>query len=247
MNQMNQMPPAASKSLSTRWDGMRMRLNTWLRGQDLESIGVSPWPALVRRGAGTPPSPPSPHPSPARLGRAGVRELVEPRLRELVADVLGVGPMELTSSISLIDDLAADSLDFLEVAIAAEDAFGITVPARALAPVRTYGDLVELVCALVAIRPAPPLPTHVRARIQAACGTAILERAGTITPYLLQTIAEDACHAGRGARVDIVCPDDTAAERVDSLGRLFAPLQDRGIDVYIGGRGPETTPATATH
>ena len=41
-------------------------------------------------------------------------ELVEPRVRRVVAEHLGVNPEELTRDVSLTDDLAADSLDLLE-------------------------------------------------------------------------------------------------------------------------------------
>src|SRR5689334_20109880 len=72
-------------------------------------------------------------------------EHVEPRVRGLVADHLGVDGEELTADVSLIEDLAADSLDILELALAIESRFGIAVPETAIDTVRTYGDLVDLV------------------------------------------------------------------------------------------------------
>ena len=70
-------------------------------------------------------------------------EVTEPRLRCLVADNLGVGVEELAPEVSLTDDLAADSLGLLNVALALEAEFGIVVPDRMLERVRTYGDLVH--------------------------------------------------------------------------------------------------------
>src|SRR5947207_4234426 len=67
---------------------------------------------------------------------------VEPRLRRVVADNLGVALEDLTPEVSLTDDLAADSLDLLELALALEEELGFTVPERVLSDVRTYGDLV---------------------------------------------------------------------------------------------------------
>src|SRR5436309_15647473 len=75
-------------------------------------------------------------------------ESAEPRIRRLVADYLGVSADELTPEVSLTDDLAADSLDLVDLALALEGEFGIEVPARAVDEVRTYGDLVETAVAL---------------------------------------------------------------------------------------------------
>jgi hypothetical protein len=45
---------------------------------------------------------------------------VEPRVRRVVADNLGV-TLDLTAEVSLTDDLAADSLDVLELALVLEE------------------------------------------------------------------------------------------------------------------------------
>ena len=44
-------------------------------------------------------------------------ELVEPRVRGLVAEHLGVDSDELSSDVSLVDELAVDSLDIVELAL----------------------------------------------------------------------------------------------------------------------------------
>ena len=55
---------------------------------------------------------------------------VESRVRQVVAEQLGIGTEELTPEVSLTEDLAADSLDLLEVSLALEQELGITVPVR---------------------------------------------------------------------------------------------------------------------
>src|SRR5215475_9077220 len=65
-------------------------------------------------------------------------------LRALVADCLAVDAAHLEPAVSLRDDLAADSLDFADIAVALEHDIGIVVPPSLLARVRTYGDLVAL-------------------------------------------------------------------------------------------------------
>lgn len=132
-------------------EGVRSGLASWLRGRAA--------PAWTRRGEGTPPKPPPPRPFfiPPRLGSAGRRELVEQRLRGLVAD-----------------DLAADSLDLLEIAIAAEEEFGIVIRERNLAAVRTYGDLLAEVSRLVPDERPQELPDAVWARVVSLEGAAAL-------------------------------------------------------------------------
>src|SRR5437870_13850151 len=97
-------------------------------------------------------------------------ELVEPHVRCLVADHLGVGPEDLAPEVSLSDDLAADSLDLVELALVLEGEFGITVPEAVLEWVRTYGQLVGTVEALVRQREAAAVQastdgTPVRVRV----------------------------------------------------------------------------------
>src|SRR5438094_476034 len=81
-------------------------------------------------------------------------EFAEPRIRRLVADYLGVSLDVLTPEVSLTDDLAADSLDLVELALALEGEFGIEVPERTIDEVRTYGDLVATAAALTQGRQA---------------------------------------------------------------------------------------------
>ena len=112
---------------------------------------------------------------PAGLGRWGTDEFVEPHVRRLVAEHLGVGVEELVSEVSLRDDLAADSLDLVELALALEGEFAIVVPERILDEVRTFGDLVCATGLLIRARSeaeaygAEPAP-HVLARIVPAAG-----------------------------------------------------------------------------
>ena len=77
---------------------------------------------------------------------------MEPAVRRLVADHLGVGLEVLVSNVSLREDLAADSLDLVDLAMRIEAEFAIAVPDRVLDRVRTYGDLVKTTGRLVRSR-----------------------------------------------------------------------------------------------
>ena len=82
-----------------------------------------------------------------------MHDLVEPRVRRVVAEHLGVGLDELDAEVSLRDDLAADSLDLVSLGLMLEDEFAILVPERLLDEVRTFGDLVRATAFLFS--PAP--------------------------------------------------------------------------------------------
>ncbi len=147
-------------------------------------------------------------------------DLVEPRVRHVVADHLGVDSDELRPEISLVDDLAADSLDLVEVAMALENELGIELSERLLQRVRTYADLVEATVQLAQRRGRrEPIradgQTIVRAEIvPAGQGDAVLARSGRLTPYIVETIAEDALRGGCGARLDITAAAGTSDERL---------------------------------
>jgi acyl carrier protein len=79
-------------------------------------------------------------------------ECVEPHVRRLVAEHLGVGAEKLVPHVSLREDLAADSLDLVGLAIALEGEFAIVVSERILDRVRTFGDLVGATGLLVRAR-----------------------------------------------------------------------------------------------
>lgn len=156
---------------------------------------------------------------------------VELRVRPVVADVLGVAPDALDPSVSLVDDLAADSLDLAELAVALEATFGVPFDDAALDEVRTYGDLVATVAR--AGRDLPlPAELVIRAAIVAPGGDRRrpVRHAGPFTPYAAQALADEALHAGRGTRLD-VCVRPASA--IDAVSTRLAWLRDRGIDVVV--------------
>jgi acyl carrier protein len=164
----------------------------------------------------------------------------ELRVRRVVADSLGVGLEELLGDVSLRDDLAADSLDLVELALALETKFGISVPERVLDWVRSYGDLVEVTVDLIRARRAAESrsaeePTRFVARVVPSEGRSggILERGGWLTPYNVETIAEDALRAGRGARLEVTVAASTEDTGLARVRDDFACLGEREILVTV--------------
>jgi len=168
-----------------------------------------------------------------------MRAPLEPNMRHLVAERLGVGVEELVSEVSLRDDLAADSLDLVDLAMALEAAFAIVVPQRILDRVRSYGDLVLATDRLIWARcdaeaHGAEAPTRVWARIAPGVGRpgGTRERTGWLTPYTAETITEDAVRAGRGSRLNVT----VAGSVTGGLARVrhqFARLARRGVRVTV--------------
>jgi acyl carrier protein len=165
---------------------------------------------------------------------------VEPRVRRVVAEHLGVNIEEITPEVSLTDDLAADSLDLLELALALEAELGIVVSESALERVRTYDDLRTTVHALLHQRHeaggrAAVAPLEASARVVSSRGETggEIQRAGVLTPYTAETIAEDALRAGRGARLEVAVPPDTSDAALAELQHEFAWLGARGVQVSV--------------
>ena len=181
---------------------------------------------------------------PAGLGTWGTDEFVEPHVRRLVAESLGVGVEELVAHVSLRDDLAADSLDLVELALALEREFAIEVPERILDGVRTFGDLVRATGLLIHARceaegrGGEPVP-RMRARIVTAAGasTGTREWAGWLTPYAAETIGEEAVRAGPGARLELTVTANTG-EGLVRAEHQFVRLGKRGVLVSVQ-RGSE--------
>lgn len=170
-------------------------------------------------------------------GRLGLEEYVEPRVRRVVADRLGVDESDLGRDVSLTDDLAADSLDLLEVAISLESALGISISERRLELVRTMGDLVETVVTLVAAdRPLlPATATDVSMRVvpDESMPQRAVARSGPLTPYTAQTITDDVLRAGPGARLEVSVRGDATPRVLSRVRGLFAGLSARGIAVSV--------------
>ena len=78
------------------------------------------------------------------------RETVVSQVRTAVIDVLGVEPERVTLVARFAEDLEADSLALVELVMAFEDEFGITVDEDELDAVKTVGDAVDMILRNVA-------------------------------------------------------------------------------------------------
>src|SRR5438552_2383839 len=146
--------------------------------------------AWATRG-GVPASSPHGVSRPASFSTMIMDQTYEANVRRVVAEQLGVGIEEIAPDVSLPDDLAADSLDLVELALALEARCGVAISDRRLETVRTYGDLLDVITTAPLIAP-PPL-----ARFRIVCdGDARADHAGPLDPYTIDILVEEARRAG---------------------------------------------------
>jgi acyl carrier protein len=66
-------------------------------------------------------------------------------LGEIVEEIAGVPAAEVTPGKSFVDDLDIDSLAMVEIAVAAQDKFGVEIPDDQLKDLATVQDVVNFV------------------------------------------------------------------------------------------------------
>jgi acyl carrier protein len=66
-------------------------------------------------------------------------------LGEIVDEIAGVPADEVTPDKTFVDDLDIDSLSMVEIAVAAQDKFGVEIPDDELKNLKTVQDVVNFV------------------------------------------------------------------------------------------------------
>ncbi|MGI8310967.1 acyl carrier protein [Saccharopolyspora sp. ASAGF58] len=72
-------------------------------------------------------------------------EEISTGLAAIVEEVAGVDAADVTIDKSFVDDLDIDSLSMVEIAVQAEDKFGVKIPDDELANLKTVGDAVDYI------------------------------------------------------------------------------------------------------
>ena len=65
------------------------------------------------------------------------------KMKEIIADQLGVSEDEVTLEASFKEDLDADSLDLFELVMAVEEEYDVEIPSDDLAELNTVGDVIN--------------------------------------------------------------------------------------------------------
>ena len=85
----------------------------------------------------------------SHLHAAGITEvtgsMILEQVKEIIANQMGVAADEINAGTSLKDDLQADSLDVVELVMAAEEKFGVEIDEEAVLSMVTVGDVVSYI------------------------------------------------------------------------------------------------------
>ena len=73
---------------------------------------------------------------------------MEDKIIELIADKLCKKKEQITLASRLVEDLGADSLDVVELIMAFEDEFGVSLPDEEISKMKTVGDIVKFINSL---------------------------------------------------------------------------------------------------
>lgn len=66
---------------------------------------------------------------------------LNPKIKDIIVEQLGVDPEKVKSEASFIDDLGADSLDIVELVMAMEEEFDLEIPDEDAEKLKTVNDV----------------------------------------------------------------------------------------------------------
>lgn len=67
------------------------------------------------------------------------------KVKEVIVDQLSVEEDDVVEEASFVDDLGADSLDIVELVMALEESFGVSIPDEDAEGIKTVGDAVNYI------------------------------------------------------------------------------------------------------
>ena len=70
---------------------------------------------------------------------------IEEKVKELIAENLGVDADKVVTEASFVDDLDADSLDQVELILALEEEFDTTIPEEEASKITTVGEAINYI------------------------------------------------------------------------------------------------------
>ncbi len=71
--------------------------------------------------------------------------MVFEKIRDIICDQLDLDEEKVTMESSVTDDLAADSLDIVDIVMTLEEEFDLEIPDDAVETIKTVGDLVRFI------------------------------------------------------------------------------------------------------
>lgn len=78
-----------------------------------------------------------------RLAKKG--QIMFEEIKEVIVDTLNCDADKVTMEANIFDDLEADSLDAVELNLALEEAFGVSIDEDTMAGIKTVADIVKYI------------------------------------------------------------------------------------------------------
>lgn len=73
------------------------------------------------------------------------RDEIYDKVKEVIVEQLNVEEDDVTEDATFVDDLGADSLDIVELVMALEESFGVSIPDEDAEGIKTVGDAVAYI------------------------------------------------------------------------------------------------------
>ena len=67
------------------------------------------------------------------------------KVKKLISNQLNIAESKITEESKLVEDLGADSLDTVEMLMAFEEEFGISIPDEEAMKIKTVKDIVDII------------------------------------------------------------------------------------------------------
>ena len=67
------------------------------------------------------------------------------KVKEIIANQLSVDVKKLTENTNIAEELGADSLDVVEILMALEEEFNVSIPDEAIPNIKTIKDVVDFI------------------------------------------------------------------------------------------------------
>lgn len=69
------------------------------------------------------------------------------KVKDVIVEQLNVDEADVNEDASFVDDLGADSLDIVELVMALEESFSVSIPDEEAESIKTVGDAVSFIAA----------------------------------------------------------------------------------------------------
>jgi acyl carrier protein len=178
---------------------------------------------------------------------------IEPRLRVVMSETLGIKVERIDMHATLDHDLGIDPLDVIDLVTRIEATFGVAFPEGEIDAMRTFEDLLLVTRALVSVRTAGEEPSApaVEAKLRLAerrrGDSRRLERVLELTPYDCETLADDIASSSGYERRELIVSRSASPEALALVDRALLSSRLAGYRTVVRrSRSRDTSREAAT-